>query len=240
MKDVIEWLKWLFTKQEYPRLDVDDIVIEDSFPKAKSLLKAYHQAIKQNMKVELIEKMELTEQEDRFQKEILIVKGFKYYARKCGSLQSDLDEQLYINTKQSSKLFAIELWKKKYKPLIKILKEKGVEYVVDRIDRQKEALSSLAEAIEKRNKKITVLKESLDKLNTIEEEEEYKKRINQLQQAIQTRNNTIKDLRENIENDIEIKRLRLFVTKSKSFLSKDQFLEIWNDVEEELNKEFGE
>ena len=160
----------------------------------------------------------LTPDEKNFQNEILIVKGFKHYAAKCGMIQSDLDEQLYINKKQGSKLFQLEIWRNKYRPLIKKLDEGGVQVLYNRLKNQ-----------------LDQLKKEKDRIKELD----YGKTIRGLEGVIKHRNNIIDTLRSNNKKVIEkkeIKRLRLFVEKSKHVLNKDEFLDTWKEVDKEINQ----
>jgi DNA-binding winged helix-turn-helix (wHTH) protein len=86
------------------------------------------------------------------------------------------------------------------------------------------------------------LKNQLDQLKKEKDrikELDYGKTIRGLEGVIKHRNNIIDTLRSNNKKVIEkkeIKRLRLFVEKSKHVLNKDEFLDTWKEVDKEINQ----
>ena len=92
----------------------------------------------------------------------------------------------------------------------------------------------LEEEILKLNFMLKIAYNELKKSKSLVVINNYKKQIQQQKNAIEEKNNKIKKLNKDIQHGEEVKRLKRFIEGSKEFLTKKEFLSLFNDDYEKI------
>tara|TARA_R110002020_G_scaffold40164_2_gene118907 strand:+ start:2194 stop:2721 length:528 start_codon:yes stop_codon:yes gene_type:complete len=171
--------------------------------------------------------MELSNEERTFKRRLLIEKGFKYYAEKCGVLESENEELKYFE-EENKKLQGYKAEIEELQQKLEKLNQKNSSYLnqITQLQNKNSKYKELI-SIEKKhlnhNSDVSVI-ESKKEVKLKNRVEGQKSQIDSLLSALNKRNDLVKELSEKIESNGEVKRLKKFIKNSKQYLSKEEFL----------------